>query len=48
MRTIQRYLTKRGSILVLPAILALMALLAAQAVWAQEEEDDPCTKTGTW
>ena len=46
MRTIQRYLTKRGSILVLPAILALMAMLATQAVWAQEEEDEPCRKTG--
>ena len=46
MRTIQRYLTKRGSILVLPAILALMALLATQAVWAQDEEDDPCSKDG--
>ena len=46
MRTIQRYLAKRGSILVLPAILALMALLATQVVWAQDEEDDPCSKDG--
>ena len=46
MRTIQRYLTKRGSILVLPAILAMMALLATQVVWAQDEEDDPCSKDG--
>ena len=28
------------------AVLALMAMLATQAVWAQDEEDDPCTEDG--
>ena len=28
------------------AVLALMAMLATQAVWAQDEEDEPCTEDG--
>ena len=49
MRTIQKYLANKRSILALLAVLALMALLAllaTQAVWAQDEEDDPCSKDG--
>ena len=46
MRTIQRFLANKRSILALLAVLALMAMLATQAVWAQDEEDDPCSKDG--
>ena len=49
MRTIEKYLANKRSILALLAVLALMALLAllaTQAVWAQDEEDDPCSKDG--
>ena len=46
MRTIGGYLVNRGSFLALLVVLAMMALLAAQAVWAQDEEDDPCSKDG--
>ena len=46
MRTIQRLLVNKRSILALLAVLALMALLATQAVWAQDEEDEPCSKDG--
>ena len=46
MRTIQRLLVNKRGILALLAVLALMALLATQAVWAQDEEDDPCSKDG--
>ena len=44
MRTIEKYLANKRSILALLAVLALMALLATQVVWAQDEEDDPCTE----
>ena len=46
MRTNQRFLVNKRSILALLAVLALMALLATQAVWAQDEEDEPCSKDG--
>ena len=46
MRTNQRFLVNKRSILALLAVLALMAMLATQAVWAQDEEDDPCSKDG--
>ena len=46
MRTIGKYLANKRSILALLAVLALMAMLATQAVWAQDEEDDPCSKDG--
>ena len=46
MRTIEKYLANKRSILALLAVLALMAMLATQAVWAQDEEDDPCSKDG--
>ena len=46
MRTNQRFLVNKRGILVLLGVLALMALLAAQTVWAQDEEDDPCSKEG--
>ena len=46
MRTNQRFLVNKRGILALLAVLALTALLAAQAVWAQDEEDDPCSKDG--
>ena len=46
MRTVKGYLANMRSILALLAVLALMALLATQAVWAQDEEDEPCSKDG--
>ena len=46
MRTNQRFLVNKRGILALLAVLALMALLATQAVWAQDEEDEPCSKDG--
>ena len=46
MKINQRFLVNKRGILALLAVLALMALLAAQAVWAQNEEDDPCSKDG--
>ena len=46
MRINQRFLANKRSILALLAVLALMAMLATQAVWAQEEEDEPCSKDG--
>ena len=46
LRTNRRFLVNKRSILALLAVLALMALLATQAVWAQDEEDDPCSKDG--
>ena len=46
MRTVKGYLANKRSILALLAVLALMALLATQAVWAQDEEDEPCSKDG--
>ena len=46
MRINQRFLANKRSILALLAVLALMAMLATQAVWAQDEEDDPCSKDG--
>ena len=45
MRTVKGYLANK-SILALLAVLALMAMLATQAVWAQGEEDEPCSKDG--
>ena len=46
MKTNQRFLVNKRGILALLAVLALMALLATQVVWAQEEEDEPCTEDG--
>ena len=46
MRTVKGYLANKRSILALFAVLALMAMLATQVVWAQDEEDDPCTEDG--
>ena len=46
MRTNQRFLVNKRSILALFAVLALVALLATQAAWAQEEADEPCTEDG--
>ena len=46
MRTIEKYLANKRSILALLAVLALIVLLATQAVWAQDEEDEPCTEDG--
>ena len=46
MRINQRFLVNKRSILALLAVLALMAMLATQVVWAQDEEDEPCRKTG--
>ena len=46
MRTVKGYLANRRSILALLAVLALMAMLATQVVWAQDEEDEPCTEDG--
>ena len=46
MRINQRFLVSKRGILALLAVLALMAMLATQAVWAQGEEDDPCSKDG--
>ena len=46
MRTVKGYLANKRSILALLAVLALMAMLATQAVWAQDEEDEPCSKDG--
>ena len=46
MRTVKGYLANKRSILALLVVLALMAMLATQAVWAQDEEDDPCTEDG--
>ena len=46
MRTIEKYLANKRGILALLVVLALMAMLATQAVWAQDEEDDPCSKDG--
>ena len=46
MRTIEKYLANKRGILALLVVLALMAMLATQAVWAQDEEDDPCTEDG--
>ncbi len=46
MRTVKEYLANKRSILALLIVLALMAMLATQAVWAQDEEDDPCSKDG--
>ena len=45
MRTVKGYLANK-SLLALLAVLALMAMLATQAVWAQDEDDDPCSKDG--
>ena len=45
MRTVKGYLANK-SLLALLAVLALMALLATQVVWAQDEEDEPCSKDG--
>ena len=46
MKINQRFLVSKRGILALLAVLALMAMLATQAVWAQDEEDDPCSKDG--
>ena len=46
MRTVKGYLANKRSILALLVVLALMAMLATQAVWAQDEENDPCTEDG--
>ena len=46
MRTNQRFLVNKRSILALFAVLALVALLATQAAWAQDEADEPCTEDG--
>ena len=46
LRINERFLVNKRGILALLAVLALMALLATQVVWAQDEEDEPCSKDG--
>ena len=45
MKTNRGFLVNERGILALLVVLALMAMLATQAVWAQDEEDDPCSRS---